>query len=52
LKDADFWKPVHGQFQTGPDTRLLLFSVDRIPAGSPIRGRLWIDDLQLTQTQP
>jgi len=27
-------------------------SVDRVPAGSPIRGKLWIDDLQLVQNQP
>jgi tetratricopeptide (TPR) repeat protein len=52
LKDADFWKPVHGQVLTGPETRLVVLSVDRVPAGSPIRGKLWIDDLRLVQNQP
>jgi tetratricopeptide (TPR) repeat protein len=52
LKDADIWKPVHGRILTTPETRLVVLSIDRIPSGSPIRGRIWIDDLQLTQTQP
>jgi len=49
LKDADFWKSVSGEFTTGPETRLLVLHVLRLPAGSPIRGKLWIDDLQLAR---
>lgn len=47
LKDADFWRPVSGSFTTGPETTLLVLRVQRFPAGSPIRGQLWIDNLRL-----
>lgn len=47
LRDADFWKKVSGTFTTGPDTQLLVVRIARAPAGSPIRGKLWIDGLQL-----
>ncbi len=47
LKDADFWKQVGGTFTTGPDARLVTLRIPRIPAGSPIRGKLWIDGLRL-----
>ena len=52
LKDADFWKPVNGTFTTGPDTKLLVLRVQRFPAGSPIKGKLWIDSVRLVQKQP
>ena len=32
---------------TGPDTRLLVLHIARVPAGSPIKGRLWIDGVHL-----
>ena len=44
LKDAGFWKLSSGIFTTGPDCKLLVVHVRRLPAGSPIRGKLWIDD--------
>ncbi len=47
LQDADFWKKINGSFTTGSDTRLLVVRIARIPAGSPIRGKLWIDGLKL-----
>jgi len=47
LNDADFWKPVHAQITTPPATTLLLLEIARIPAGSPIRGKLWLDNFQL-----
>jgi len=49
LKDADFWKQVGGVFNTGPDTRLLVLRIQRVPPGNAIRGKLWIGDVQLTQ---
>ena len=52
LKDADFWKPVSGTFTIGPDTKLLVLRVQRFPAGSPIKGKLWIDGVRLVQKQP
>src|SRR5712691_2897073 len=51
LKDAEFWKPVNADFTTGLETKLLVLRVARVPAGSPIRGKLWIDDFQLIQKQ-
>jgi hypothetical protein len=47
LKDADSWQTINGTFTTGPDTRLLVLRIQRLPAGSPIRGKLWIDDIRL-----
>jgi tetratricopeptide (TPR) repeat protein len=49
LKDGAFWKSVVGEFKTGPETSLLMLHVTRTPAGSPIRGKLWIDDFQLVE---
>jgi len=47
LTDADFWKEVHSRFKTPDSTVLLSLAVERIPAGSPIRGKLWLDDFVL-----
>src|SRR3984885_8827513 len=47
LKDADIWKQVEGTFTTGADTSLLVFRVQRVPAGNAIRGKLWIADIRL-----
>ena len=47
LRNSDFWKKAGGAFTTGPDTELLMVRIVRVPPGSPIRGKLWIDGLQL-----
>jgi hypothetical protein len=47
LKESGFWKSVTGEFTTGEDCRLLLLHVRRVPEGSPIRGKLWVDDFRL-----
>jgi tetratricopeptide (TPR) repeat protein len=49
LKEASFWKAATGEFTTGPDCKLVLLHVRRLPAGSPIRVKLWIDDFHLTR---
>ena len=49
LKEGTFWKSVIGEFTTGPATNLLVLRVQRIPAGSPIRGKLWIGDFRLVE---
>jgi hypothetical protein len=49
LIDAGFWKSADGEFTTGPDCKLVVLHVQRLPAGSPIRGKLWIDDFHLTK---
>jgi hypothetical protein len=48
LNDADFWKEVHSKVTTPKSTNLLLLSIERFPAGSPIRGKLWLDDFELS----
>ncbi len=48
LKDADFWKEVHSQVTVPNSTTLLTLSIERFPAGSPIRGKLWLDDFELS----
>jgi hypothetical protein len=48
LNGADFWKPVHAHFTAPASTALLVLSIERVPLGSPIRGKLWLDDFQLT----
>jgi hypothetical protein len=48
LNDADFWKEVHSKVTTPNSTTLLLLAIERFPAGSPIRGKLWLDDFELS----
>jgi tetratricopeptide (TPR) repeat protein len=48
LKDADFWKEVHSQVTVPNSTTLLALTIERFPAGSPIRGKLWLDDFELS----
>jgi tetratricopeptide (TPR) repeat protein len=47
LKEAGFWKSTGGEFTTGADCRLIVLHVRRLPEGSPIRGKLWVDDFRL-----
>jgi hypothetical protein len=47
LKEAGFWKSATGEFTTSAECKLLLLHVRRLPEGSPIRGKLWIDDFHL-----
>lgn len=52
LKDTGFWKSAVGEFTTGPDCKLVLLHIRRLPAGSPIRGKLWVDDFHLARKSP
>ena len=47
LKNAEVWRQVEGTFTTGPDAQLAVVKILRVPEGHPIRGNLWLDDLQL-----
>jgi hypothetical protein len=49
LKDSGFWKAAYGEFTTGPDCKLVVLHIRRLPAGSPMRGKLWVDDFHLTR---
>ena len=50
LKDSTSWKQVSGMFTTAAETKLLVLRVQRVPPRSPIRGKLWIDDIRLVPT--
>jgi hypothetical protein len=47
LRDTNFWSQIRGTFTTGADAHLLVLHIVRVPAGSPIRGTLWVDNLKL-----
>jgi len=47
LKETGYWKSVGGEFTTNADCKLIVLHVRRIPVGSPIRGKLWVDDFRL-----
>lgn len=49
LKDTGFWRSADGEFTTSPDCKLVVLHVRRLPAGSPMRGKLWIGDFHLTR---
>ena len=49
LRDANSWKSVEGEFTTGPDCKLVVLHVVRLPKGSPIRGKLWVDDFRIVR---
>lgn len=51
LRQTDLWTPVEGTFTTGPDTHMVVLRIARVPEGSPIRGKLWIDDLKLVTAE-
>lgn len=48
FSDVDFWKQAAGSFTTDDNTKLVVLRLQREPAGSPIKGRLWIDDVRLS----
>jgi tetratricopeptide (TPR) repeat protein len=49
LKDAGFWKSVTGEFTTGADCKLVVLHIRRVPEGSPMRGKLWVNDFHITR---
>jgi hypothetical protein len=50
LTDTDFFRPMNAEFSSGPDTSLLVLQLMRDPAGSPIKGKLWLDGFHLVQS--
>jgi len=49
LKDTGFWKSADGEFTTGPECKLVVLHIRRVPEGSPMRGRLWVADFHITR---
>jgi tetratricopeptide (TPR) repeat protein len=43
------WHPEQAQFRTGPNTKLVLLKIVRLPADPLIRGKFWIDELKLVE---
>lgn len=52
LKNVGFWKSADGEFTTDPDCKLVVLHLRRLPAGSPIRGKLWVGDFHITRKTP
>jgi hypothetical protein len=48
LTEAGFWKSASSEFTTPNDCKLLLLHIRRVPEGSPMRGKLWVDDFRLS----
>lgn len=51
LTDADFWKIVRSRITVPDSTTLLALRIERSPAGSPIRGKLWLDSFSLSPAE-
>ncbi|HST10714.1 MAG TPA: hypothetical protein VLL05_10080 [Terriglobales bacterium] len=49
LKFGSAWREVSGNFTSDAESRMLVLRVVRVPAGSPIRGKLWVDDFRLVE---
>jgi tetratricopeptide (TPR) repeat protein len=47
LLNSDDWRQIDGVFSTSADAHAIALRIARVPAGSPIRGKLWLDDLKL-----
>ncbi|HZC23625.1 MAG TPA: carbohydrate binding domain-containing protein, partial [Candidatus Binatia bacterium] len=43
------WRIQEARFQTGPNTKLLMLKIVRDPPQPLIRGKMWIDDVTLTE---
>jgi hypothetical protein len=41
------WRSVSGDFHTGPETRLVILHVVRVPGNTLVRGKLWMDDVSI-----
>jgi len=50
LIDADIWKEVRSKVAVPDSTTLVALNIERSPAGSPIRGKLWLDTFELSPT--
>jgi tetratricopeptide (TPR) repeat protein len=48
LTGADIWKEVQSRITVPGSTTLLALKIERFPAGSPIRGKLWLDSFALS----
>ncbi|HSS96111.1 MAG TPA: carbohydrate binding domain-containing protein [Terriglobales bacterium] len=47
FSNVDFWKQIVGSFSTEDNSKLAILRIQRLPARSPIKGRLWVDGVRL-----
>jgi tetratricopeptide (TPR) repeat protein len=52
LPEAESWQRVSASFHTPKDAGLAVLKIIRTPAGQPLRGRFWIDDVNLVMSAP
>lgn len=46
---TSLWQAVEGEFRTGPDSKLVMLRVLRVPGTTRIRGRMWIDEISVVR---
>lgn len=49
LKNTEVWRQTNGTFTTAAEAKLAVLKIMRVPEGRPIRGTLWLDDVELTK---
>lgn len=49
LMGAEIWREVTGTFHTGKDAKMVSLRLVRTPANNAIKGKLWIDDVQIVR---
>jgi tetratricopeptide (TPR) repeat protein len=49
LLGSNPWHKQQARFHTGPTTNLIFVKITRQPPGPLIRGKLWVDDVKLSQ---
>jgi tetratricopeptide (TPR) repeat protein len=49
LRTEEKWKSIEGHFTTGPDCKLVVLHIRRLPVNSPIRGKLWVDNFRIVR---
>ena len=41
------WRDLQGVFRTGPDAKLVVLRVVRVPGATRMRGKLWLDEVEV-----
>jgi len=49
LKEAEFCKSADSEFTSGSECELVVLKIRRLPAGRPIRGKLWLGEFHLSR---
>lgn len=49
LVGSEIWREVTGSFRTGKAAKMVSLRLVRTPANNAIKGKLWVDDVQITR---